>query len=355
MGSPSTGTVGWETDWGLQARMVVGLLLIVVFPFAFVVVLERALVTIVPAVTVALTGVEMDLSFAIDRRLLAAFVLAGLVGQYRYGDRFALRALDARRLEPDERPSLQATVGRLAQQADLRPPDVAVIETDAPNAFATGRSQSSATVVVTTGLLERLDDAELEAVLAHEIAHIKNRDATVMTVAYLLPTLTYVIATSAYAILRTVFRSLEYLNTSHDGDARAVAAVIVVLVTTTIVTVAVSALFWVGSFLLYRLLCQYREYAADRGAARLTGDPSALASALATIDRDLAETPDRDLRDLDGGVEALYVAPLEFAQFTDDEEDGLLSKDLFPETHPDTDERIERLRAMQADTKAATA
>lgn len=355
MSATSARTVGWEADRGLQARMIAGLVLLVAFPFAFVLTLEWALSTIVPAVTAAVTGVHLDLALAIDRRLLAAVVLGGLIVQYSHGDRLALRSLGARPVDPADRPALQATVDRLAQQADLPPPDLAVIDTEAPNAFATGRSQSAASIVVTTGLLERLDDAELEAVLAHEIAHVKNRDASVMTVAYLLPTLTYLVATSAYAILRTVFHSFRYLRTSHDNDGRAMAAVIVVIVTTTIVTIAVSALFWLGSFLLYRLLCRYREHAADRGAARLTGDPSALASALATIEDDLAETPDRDLRDLDGGVEALYVAPLEFAQFTEDGDDGLLSKDLFPETHPDTADRIERLRAMQADRDAVRA
>ncbi|WP_230198567.1 M48 family metalloprotease [Halopiger goleimassiliensis] len=351
----STGSADWEIDRGLQARMAGGLFLVVVFPFAFAVALEWALSTIVPAVTAALTGVELDVSFAIDRRLLAAAVGIGLVAQFAVGDRLALSSVGARTLEREERPALQATVARLAQQADLPRPDVAVIETDAPNAFATGRSQGSATIVVTDGLLERLDEAELEAVLAHEIAHLKNRDVTVMTIAYLLPTLTYLVATGAYTILRTVFRSLEYLGTSHDDDARALAAVIVVVVTTTLVTIAVSALFWIGSFLLYRLLCRYREHAADRGAARLTGDPAALASALATIDEELTRTPDRDLRELDGGVEALYVAPLDFAQFTDEGDDGLLSKDLFPETHPDTAERIERLRAMQRERTVASA
>ncbi|WP_290814803.1 M48 family metalloprotease [Halovivax sp.] len=353
MSAVRAGPMEWEPDRALQARLAVGLSLIVVFPFVFAVVLEWSLTTIVPGVTVALTGVEMDPSFAIDWRLLVGAVLVGLVGQYAYGDRIALRSLDARPVDHDEYPELHATVSRLAQQADLPTPDLAVIDTDAPNAFATGRSRESATVVVTEGLLAALDDDELAAVLAHEIAHLKNGDVTVMTIAYLLPTLTYLVATSAYTILRTVFRSLQYMRTSHDNDGRAVAAVIVVIVVTTLVTIAVSALFWIASYLLYRLLCRYREHAADRGAAQLTGDPLALASALATIDEELSAAQDRDLRELDGGVEALYVAPLDFAQFTEDGDDGLLSKDLFPETHPDTDERIAHLQDLAAELETA--
>ncbi|WP_254861917.1 M48 family metalloprotease [Halovivax gelatinilyticus] len=337
---------GIPVDRGLQARMVVGLALIVVFPVLFVVVLEAALGTIVPAVTSGLTGVDPGIEPVVDRRLLLVAILAGLVGQYTYGDRLALRSLDARPVTDDEYPALTAAVSRLAQQADLPVPSVAIVESEAPNAFATGRTRASTTIVVTTGLLDSLDAAERDAVLAHELAHVANRDVTVMTIAYLLPTITYLVATSAYTILRTVFHSLRFLRTGHDNDGRAVAAVIVVVVVTTIVTVAVASLFWIASFLLYRLLCRYREHAADRGAAELTGDPLALASALETIDGELKRTPDRDLRQLDGGVEALYVAPLDFAQFTEDGDDGLLSKDLFPDTHPETADRIERLRSM---------
>lgn len=342
-------SIAWEPDWNLRVRIGVGLLLLVVFPFAFAFTLEWAITTIVPAATERLTGVRVPIEVGIDRRLLVGAVVVGLALQYAFGDRVALFSVDARRLDPGDRPELDAIVRRLAQQADLPTPGLAIVENDAPNAFATGRSPETATIVVTTGLLEGLAEDELEAVLAHEIAHVKNRDATVMTVAYLLPTLTYLVATGSYTVLRAVFSSLRYMNTSHDDDARAVAVVIVVLVTTTLVTIAVATLFWIGSFLLYRLLCRYREHAADRGAAQLTGDPIALASALETIDEGLDSTPDRDLRRLDGGVEALYVAPLDFANFTEEGDDGLLSKDLFPETHPDTRKRISRLQELHAD------
>ncbi|AGB15187.1 Zn-dependent protease with chaperone function [Halovivax ruber XH-70] len=354
----------WSTDRGLQLRMALSLGLIVVFPFAFVLILEWALSTIVPAVTVALTGVELETEVVVDRRLLVGAVVAGFVGQYLFGDRLALWSLRARQISEEVGPELHGAVRRLAQQADLSPPDIAVIDSSAPNAFATGRSPDTATIVVTTGLLDRLDDDECEAVLAHEVAHVLNRDAAVMTVAYLLPTVTYFIATGAYTVLRVVsdlftpadsYQSVRFLDTSHDGDdPRGFAAVIVVIITTTVVTLAVSTLFWIASFLLYRLLSRYREHAADRGAAQLTGDPLALASALQKLDYELARAPDDDLRTLDGGVEACYIAPLDFAKYTEDGDDGLLSQDLFPDTHPDTAERIERLQALATEYEVAT-
>jgi heat shock protein HtpX len=117
--------------------------------------------------------------------------------------------------------------------------------------------------------------------------------------------------------------------------------VVLVLVVSAVCTLLVSAAFWVGSFLLFRLLSRYREYAADRGAAAITGDPVALASALRTLDDRMSALPDEDLRAVDGGVEALYVAPIDDYQFAEDHE--LISSDLFPATHPSTAERIERL------------
>lgn len=338
----------WITP-GLRVRMAGALVLIVVFPIAFVVALEWALGTIVPAVTMAITGTTVPVDVVVDRRLLVVAVLGGLLAQYTAGDRLALRSVDARRVDEKTHPELHARVRRLAQQADLPVPDVAVIDSAAPNAFATGRTPQTATVVVTEGLCTRLEEDELDAVIAHELAHVSNRDVALMTVAYLLPTMTYLVATSSYTILRTVFDSFRYLRTSHDSDGRAVAAVVVTIVVTTIVTVAIATLFWIASFLLYRILGQYREFTADRGAAELTGDPAALASALETIDEGLTETPDRDLRKLDGGVEALYISSLDFAAFTEDGDDGLLSHDLFPETHPPTEARIAQLKELTAE------
>jgi heat shock protein HtpX len=123
-------------------------------------------------------------------------------------------------------------------------------------------------------------------------------------------------------------------------------------VVSAILTLAVSALFWAGSFLLFRLLSQYREYAADRGAATITGDPLALSSALRTLDESMSDLPDSDLREQDGGLEALYVAPIDTYQFGGDRE--LLSSDIFPATHPSTRDRIDRLETLAAELETAS-
>ncbi|PSQ18007.1 peptidase M48 Ste24p [Halobacteriales archaeon QS_8_69_73] len=275
---------------------------------------------------------------------LAALVVAGcLVAQARFGPGTVVDGVGAHRADAEAYPDLHGSVVRLSAVADIEPPDVAVTSNEAPNAMAVRGPASTPVVVVTTGLLGRLDEREREAVLAHEIAHLKNRDATVMTVAWLLPTATYYVATASYYLLYGVTRMFGYGDSTSDGDGEGAAKVILVLLVAAVLTLALSAMFWAASVLVHRVLSRYREYAADRGAAALTGDPAALASALRTMDETMPTVPDRDLRELDGGTEALYAAPLETRAFGGKE---LVSTDVFPETHPPTGERIERLREM---------
>ena len=204
-------------------------------------------------------------------------------------------------------------------------------------------------MVVTTGLLDLLDAEERDAVLAHELAHVRNRDVSVMTMAYFLPSLAYLVAIGAYLVLVGVFKALSGFRHVDDDGAKGLVVVVVVLVVSAVSTMLVSAAFWVGSFLLFRLLSQYREFAADRGAAAITGSPAALASALRELDDGMGELPDSDLRDADGGVEALYVAPIDDYQFGEDRE--LISSDLFPATHPPVEERIDRLRELAGEAE----
>lgn len=336
----------WEPDRGLQARMAVTVLLILLFPFAFVYAMAWIFTDVVPVLAVAFVGIPLDPGVGVDLTTIGVLVVLGIAAQWTVGDRLALRSLGAERVEREAAPELHAAVDRLSRQADVPTPDVAIVESDAPNAFAIGRRQEDATVAVTEGLAETLDDDELEAVLAHELAHVKNRDAAIMTVAYVLPTLTVTIMTVAYKLLGPMARIAARSMRSRSRNGRGAVALVALFFVTALLTMAVSALFWVGSFLMFRLLSRYREYAADRAAARLTGDPYALATALERLDETLSATPDRDLRRIDGGVEALYVAPLGLETFDREDDDALISRDVFPETHPPTSERVERLREL---------
>lgn len=326
--------------------MLIALGLIVCLPFAFV------YTFLFLANTVGITLLEWANErpyhgeFYIDPVVLTVVVLGGLVVQYWLGPRTVLGSVGARRVDVADFPDLHATVTRLSAQIDVAKPDVAVIDSAVPNAFAVagGRDEH---LVVTTGLLESLEEEELEAVVAHELAHLKNRDASLMTVAWLLPTITYYLAVIAFYVLYGSYRLFTHgfggSSSSGDSDARGLLVAVVVIVVCAVVTLTVSAMFWAASVLFYRVLSRQREYAADQAAATLTGSPGALASALETIDDTMPDVPDEDLRKLDGGAEALYLAPLEERAFGSAE---LVSTDIFPNTHPPTEERIERLREL---------
>jgi len=340
-----------SADRRFKLRMAIALGMIVALPFAFGLAMHWVFFEVVPTLYAAwVSGIPTDgiaapgaNGLGVSYFALTGLLIVGLVAQFVFGDRFALRSSGARRVDREDQPDLHARVDRLAQRADLPAPDVAVVPADdVPNAFAVGRSPRSSTVVVTQGLLDTLDGDELDAVLAHELAHVKNRDGALMTVAYLLPSLTYAVAAAAYFLLIHSPRTLLYADFDVDDDAGpAILGIVAAFLVTSLLTLLVSALFWAASYLMHRVLSRYREYAADRGAAALT-DPFALASALESIDEEMQAAPDTDLRLEDGGIEALYVAPLETELFERDD-DALLSRDIFPATHPPTDERIGRL------------
>jgi heat shock protein HtpX len=192
---------------------------------------------------------------------------------------------------------------------------VAVAETSVPNAFATGKSQRSAAVCVTSGLLEALDREQLEGVLAHELAHVKNRDVAVMTVASFLSTIAFLIVRWGW-----LFGGGRDRQGGHPSI---------------VVAIAVSLAVWVISFLLVRALSRYREYAADRGGALITGKPGALASALLTIDGRMDRVPTEDLRE-QAEMNAFFVIPIDR---------GFVGR--IARTHPPTEKRVERLRALE--------
>ncbi|AHG00448.1 heat shock protein HtpX [Halostagnicola larsenii XH-48] len=345
MSSRLAASVALESDRELRLRTALALFFIVVLPFAFVYTFVFLLNTVGIALLEWANERPYTGEFYVDPLLLVVVILGGLVIQYLYGPSAVLGSVGANRVDAESYPTVHAMVTRLAAQADVPKPDVAVIDSEVPNAFAVAGGNTEA-VVVTTGLLELLSEDELEATLAHELAHLANHDARVMTTAWLLPTITYYLAIIAFTILYWFVRILGSGGGSSGGDrdGRALLVAIVVIVVTTVLTLAVSAMFWFASVLLYRLLSRYREHAADRAAATITGSPAALASALEKIDGAMPEVPDEDLRALDGGVEALYLAPLESRAFSSAE---LISTDIFPDTHPPTAERLEHLRDLE--------
>jgi len=249
--------------------------------------------------------------------LLAVVVVMGLfsLAQLFFSDKLALRSMGARKVDEDEYPELHRKIARLSQQADLPKPTVAVADSSVPNAFATGRSKKNATVCVTTGIMRALDDDELEGVLAHELAHIKNRDMVVMTIASFLSTI-------AFMIVRWGWLFGGGGNNRQGGGS-------------VFVAIGVSIVVWIVSFILIRALSRYREFAADRGGAMITGKPSALASALVTISNRMDKVPERDLRD-QAEMNAFFIIPIR---------SGLVGK-LF-HTHPSTEKRVERLQGME--------
>jgi len=336
-----------ETDRGLTIRITLALVFVAVLPVAFVYAFVFAINAIGLDLLAWATGRPYNGEVHVELWLVVGAVAVGFAAQFFFGDSIALRSVDARRVEADDRPDLLARVDRLAQIADVERPRVAVSRSDVPNAFTIGARPSKATLVVTEGALEALEDDELDAVLAHELARVKNRDVAVMSLSYVLPSLTYLVAIAAFFVLQGIFHVLGSARHVDDDGAKGLAVAIVVLVVSAVVTMAISALFWLASFALFRTLSQYREYAADRGAAAITGEPAALASALRTVDDEMSELPDRDLRSVDGGLEALYVAPIDDYQFGEERE--LISSDIFSSTHPSTEERIERLETMASE------
>ncbi len=288
----------WQPDWGLRARMFLTMALLVGLYIVFAGVL-----------TLYMQG----------GIVFFALMFGGMsLVQYYFSDTLTLKTMGARVVEPAEYPQLHASVDRLSQQADLPKPKVAVIDSGTPNAFATGRNQKNAAVAVTTGLMDLLEEDELDGVIAHELAHIKNRDMMVMTIASFLSTIAFMIV-----------RWGAIFGGQGRGGKGAGGVMVAILV---------SLIVWIISYLLIRALSRYREYAADRGAAAITGQPAALASALQKIAGGVDRVPDKDLRE-EAEMNAFFIIPLK---------SGVVGK-LFS-THPPTEKRIEQLRQLQQAT-----
>jgi len=223
--------------------------------------------------------------------------------QYYTSDKLALAAAGAKVVTPEEAPELHAIVERLCAMANLPKPRVAVVESDVPNAFATGRNPKHAAVAVTTGLWRRLDQQEIEGVLAHELSHIANRDVLVMTVASFFAMLAAMLTRfGLYAGMFGGFGGGFGGGNRNNNNSQVPVWLIVMLV---------SMVVYAISFILIRTISRYREYAADRGSALITGAPEHLMSALQKIAGTITQIPQRDLREV-AGMNAFFILPTNF-------------------------------------------
>jgi heat shock protein HtpX len=287
-------------DKGLTSRMFITGLLLVILYGGFIAALYA-----------------IGLSFA----LIVVIAVALLFFQYWFSDKIALFAMGGREVSPEQAPQLHGAVDRLCALADMPKPRVAIAQTDIPNAFATGRSPKKAVVCATTGILRRLDEPELEAVLAHELSHVAHRDVAVMTVASGLGVM-------AGLLTRAMFYAGLFGGDDNNGNAAAVEMLIML----------VSVVVYAISFLLTRALSRYRELAADRSGAILIGRPSVLASALVKVTGEMARIPSQDLR---------RAEPFNAFFFSPALTKGVSFSTLFS-THPPLERRLAQLSQLEA-------
>jgi len=289
-------------DGGLTARMFLTMFLLALVYLAFIAAL---------------------LWFGVNAILIALIAGLLLLAQYYFSDKLILASLGAREVSEQEAPQLHDIVGRLAQTTGIPKPKVGLIESDVPNALATGRNPNNALVVVTTGIMERLDAGEMEAVLAHELSHVIHRDMRVMAMATFFATI------ASFIVQMGMWGGFGGGYSSRDRDRGGSSFALVFLV---------SAAVWAISFVLIRALSRYREYAADRGSAIITGDASRLMSALVKVSGQMARIPNTDLRQMEAGSALMFFPPISA---------GSLSE-LFS-THPSLEHRLQRLQAIEAD------
>jgi len=292
-------------DAGLTARMIVTSGLLGLLYVAFALVLFYVLNAGIGLMVVIVIGI--------------AFL------QYFTSDKLALAASGAKIVERHEAPELHDMVERLCAMADLPKPRIAIVDTDVPNAFATGRNPKHAAVAVTTGLWRRLEPKEIEGVLAHELSHVANRDVLIMTVASFFAMLA--------ALLTRIGMYAGFFGGFGSRDSNNNNAVPVWLIVT-LVSIVVYAI----SFVLIRTISRYREYAADRGSALITGAPEYLMSALQKISSDMMRIPQRDLREV-AGMNAFFIIPTSVRQRT---------AELFMD-HPPLEKRLAALAEISRD------
>ena len=247
-----------------------------------------------------------------------------ILAQWYFSDKIVLWSSGAKVVTREQFPKLHDIIERIVARNNLPKPKVAVINTNMPNAFATGKGPKSSVVAVTTGLIDLLDIEELEGVLAHELTHIRNRDVLVLTLASLFSTV-------AWYLMQFGFYGGMGYGYGYGGRDRnnGAGAMIIVIIG--------AMLTWVISFLIIRAISRYREFAADRGSAQMTGKPVKLANALMKISGAMRQIPTKDLRQVEG-LNAFFIIPAI---------SGSTIGNLFS-THPPVEKRVQKLMEMEA-------
>src|SRR5438477_113605 len=272
-------------------------------------------------------AVLIGVLFAAGATAITILVIAAVLFavQFFTSDKIALYSMGAREVSPQQAPEFHALIERLCIQANLPKPRVAIADTAMPNAFAIGRSPKTATVCATTGILNLLTPAELEGVLGHELTHVLNRDVVVMTVA------SFFASIAAFIVQFGFFFGGGF---GGDDDDSGPGFIVVILV---------SAAVYIISFVLLQALSRYREFAADRGSAIITGRPSALISALMKISGTMQRIPQQDLRGASSELAAFYIFPPKAKQTV---------ASLFS-THPPLEARIAALQRLETQPQTA--
>jgi heat shock protein HtpX len=291
-----------KRDTGLTARMIVSFAVLTILYIVFLSVL-------------AYVGVSA----------IAIAVIAGILmlAQWYFSDKIVLWSTGAKIVSREQFPELHDLVERIVARNNLPKPRIAVVNSRIPNAFATGKTPKSSIVAVTTGLMDQLDTEELQGVIAHELAHIKNRDVLVLTLASVFSMIAW------YLMRFGMYGAMFGGGGGYGRRGNEGAAMLLILL--------IAIITWIVSFLIIRAISRYREYVADRDGALITGKPSKLASALLKISGTMKRIPTRDLREIEG-MNAFFIIPAVSG-------DALTS--LFS-THPSVDQRVKKLMEMEA-------
>jgi heat shock protein HtpX len=287
------------TDWGLNVRMALTLFLLACVYLAFMGALYY---------------------FGVPAGFIIVIALVLAVAQYYWSDKLILLSLGAQEVSEQQAPQLHDMVGRLAAMTGIPKPKVAIIDSQVPNAMATGRNPNHALVAVTSGILGMLSPEEMEAVLAHEMSHVIHRDMRVMAMASFF-------ATVASFIVQSGMWGGFYGGRRDNRDSG----------NSFIFIFLVSIVVWAISFILIRTLSRYREYSADRGSAIITGQPSQLASALVKISGRMQRIPDQDLRQVEAGNTLMIFPAISRGSISE----------IFS-THPSLEHRLAKLQEMEA-------